>query len=267
MIRKDSHKYQFCVLLAFAGGLVSLVSSAAHAQSAGSPTPAGTVISTVVSAAYQTNLNGPTQIITSNIASVLVTASVTVPVTPPHSSPVPITPAPVTPPVTAPVAPPDTKPVTPAPVAKPVTPAPVAKPVTPAPVAATFGVSLTARINSQIVRRPAKTVFPVTIHNTGSGTDSFTFTVKQSQHWSVALIIDAYGDGLLHPGENTAAPAKITLRPGQSQSLLVVMVPPVLLPVPTAEMVVLSAVSGANPAKSAQVTLTTISGAGYYTGQ
>ena len=126
-----------------------------------------------------------------------------------------------------------------------------------ATVPATVGASLTPPLNSQIISRNARTVFPVTLRNTGIGTDTFTLTLAPARGWRAVLICDSYGDGVLRPGENTLAPGQVTLAAGSSRSFFVIVTPPALVRSDTSGTVVLSAVSSRDATKAAQSAVTT----------
>ena len=124
------------------------------------------------------------------------------------------------------------------------------------------GVALTAASDSQSITRPGRTVFPVTLRNTGSGTDTYTLTLTPAAGWRTLLIYDNYGDGVLRPHENTPVPAQVTLAAGELQPCFLLVIPANLHQLNTSGTVVLKAVSGTDATKFAQVSALTTIGAG-----
>ena len=122
------------------------------------------------------------------------------------------------------------------------------------------GVSLTPASGRQGISWYGRSVFPVTLSNTGNGTDTDTLTVTPALGWKATLIYDNYGNGVLRPGENTPVSGRVTLAAGKSQAFFLLVTPTGSLQSNASGTVTLKAVSGTDATKSALASaLTTIS--------
>ena len=123
--------------------------------------------------------------------------------------------------------------------------------VAPQKVTPVAGVTLTPISSTQRVIRPVRTLYPLTLRNTGQAQDTLTLVLTPTAGWSGTLV-----------GYSATTPLKIPIGPGQSRALTLLMTPPASLTRTTSGTVLVKAVSANDPTQSAQATVTTTSGAG-----
>jgi hypothetical protein len=97
------------------------------------------------------------------------------------------------------------------------------------------GVALSPVLKTITMTSTSPSIYPMSIQNTGSITDTYTFNLLHTFGWTAKIIADNAGTGVWQSSDTTQITTTTSLAPGATESFFIVMTPPTSFPNCTGE--------------------------------